>query len=159
MVYTKDNSLVVTCNCGCNAIMTVKVIDELVFISFASSDYYTYQSNFLYGIANKANVFIHNLLNRAYYLTSLCLTDGDMADFISAINLITVKDGGEICDNTGVIELSKDTDFPSLGFISLISHSNLYDILRGRVYRDYEIVFNKEQWENFKQYAKRKFIA
>lgn len=157
MVYSKDNSVIVTCGCGCDNVMTIRVIDDNVFISFSKSAFYIYQCNFMTALVSKIKGLVSNIANKAHCVEELVLSEEETKDFLQSIDAILVKPNGPKGENSGVLEFcTSDLKEYGVVWLSLISKADIYDICRGRTYKDYDIVFNKEQWEGFKKYVHRK---
>ena len=157
MIYTGDNSMIVACNCGCDNILTVKVSDAEVYLTCASSDFSTYQRTPWQIIKENFDMLMRSICRRKYFLSSMELSQKDIGDFLRAIDEIKVLPNGDKGKNEAVVSIEKD-DFEEFNIAWLCVYSKLspIQILRNKAFRAYDIVWNKEQWDKFKEYAHRK---
>ena len=159
MVCKGNNSFVVACNCGCDNSMIVKVIDDVVFISFASSDFSIKQNGIDYFI-DKIKQKIEEIYciknHKKFYLSGVIVNVEEKDLFLEAINSIKVNDGATKISNSAIFEIDKEDE--ALGFfcLNLINKTPLKESLKGRTYRAYDIAMNKQQWDGFVKYSNNK---
>lgn len=150
MVCVGKNSFIVSCSCGCDNTMIVKVLDDNVFISFAISEFYNKQFGIealIYNCKEKVKEIYCNLKHKKYYLKEIIIDSDEKEDLIKAFKSIEVEDGGDLCDIP--VKLTVDTTYLEEGTISiaLINKTPLKEILKGKTYCSFDISLNKKQWE------------
>lgn len=161
MVLIGKNCFAVSCSCGCDNTMIVKVLDDNVFISFASSEFSNKQfgiNSLTYNCKEKLKEIICHLTHKSYCLMEIILkVDEDKNDFIKALKSINVADGAETEDIPA--KLFVDTRFAKEDgtfSVILINKTPLNEILKGKTYHSFDIALNKTQWETFVKNVCRK---
>jgi hypothetical protein len=162
MVYTKIKdgkvlSFVVTCNCGCTNGIEFKVLDDCVFISSFSGDFYNKQNIFSY--MGKEYV-INTAKHKGIYLSDCCLDKEDIKDFLYAINNLYVdkKENSTPYTKGSYLSLYRDeiSDDIEIFGIALRPKMKLLNLLL-HDYRAYDVVYTFNEWKHFVNICNKKF--
>lgn len=133
----RENTFFISCNCGCGNALECKTIDNTIYISFLSGDFYIRQ-----GIFNNLGERFKMFFGK--HLLKDILVDKDdlicFRDFLLSIPC----DNDEVVENDSFIHIDYDKEFNTFG-IWLISTLKDKDILLGRIHRPYEIILNKKE--------------
>lgn len=160
MICIGDNCFTVSCDCGCDTTMIVKTMDDIVFISFSSSDFYNKQSGIntvIYKIKHKFNELLHKINKKEFCLTDIILGKNEKDKFLKAISSIKIVSGETKQINSGCIKIIKEkVGNDEITSIWLINKTSLKNIILGKTHRAYDICMNKEQWEKFVKYCNKK---
>ena len=165
MVYFKYNTIVITCSCGCDSGIHILEMDGCVYISAFSGMFYTEQNKFsFYAIRRRAEDIIKYLKGKPVYGIDVCLKKSDAEDFLNAITSLIVEDteeGKEKHDNYGYIRFEEEVmddieirDEDRFFFLSIIKKRNK-SVFNGHLYRMFDIVLTKKEWECFVKKCKK----
>lgn len=158
------NSFVVMCDCGCANGLEFKIIDDEIFVSSVSCDFYINQGIFCV-LKKKVRYIKDYLIRKPIYMCDCCMTKQDVLEFLDIINHIKFKnitDDSEhniINDSKISMYYKKDyNDFnASIYGIYIKPTMKLLQYLRGKEYRAYEIVYTKKEWQKFVHACNRYF--
>jgi len=160
MICIGDNSFTISCDCGCDTTMIVKTMDDMVFISFSSSDFYNKQSgmrSLLNHTKQKFTEILYKIRHKEYCLSDILLGKKEKERFLKALSSIKVNSGEQKQTNSGYIKVEKEKICnDEILSIWLINKTSLKNILLGKTHRAYDICMNKEQWETFVKYCYKK---
>lgn len=157
MIYTnikngKIKSFVVSCDCGCTNGLEFKVVDDSVFVSSFSGDFYLYQG--ITGIIkDKLKYLYKHLRHKQIYMADCCMSKDDIKDFLYAINNLVLDDTKDDCSykNDSKLCLYRERVIDDLYiygiYIKPILNTKKY--ILGKDYRAREIVYTKEEWKKF----------
>ena len=152
----RENTFFISCNCGCGNALECKTIDDIVYVSFLSGDFYIRQ-----GVFNNIRERFKMLFGK-HLLKDIIVDEKDLINFRDFL-LSVPCENDEIVDNDSFIHIDYEKEFGEFG-IWLISTLSDKDILLGRIHRPYEIALNKKERDilikkinyRLKQHNKRK---
>lgn len=91
ILTSKNNKeLIVTCNCGCEDSIHIKVEnisdDYFAFVSYMNGNFYTDQNNCFTTLKNKIKKIWSIIRNKDYYYSDIVLTKKEFEDFKQFLN-------------------------------------------------------------------------
>lgn len=157
MVLKGKNSFSISCNCGCGNTATFKVYDDVVVVSFLSSDFYNKQFSLTYSLDRKLKEILSIKYNKPFILSDIVISNEDLDDFISALESLKIEKDVENTKNTGFLYLdTNDMEECQCFELMLINKTSLIDSITLKTYRAYDIVLNKKSYEAFVKKCKQK---
>lgn len=147
---------VAVCICSCN-VLTVKSCGDYVSVSCYQSGWYEGQAGaFLKDVRKGLRC---KLNNRPYYAEECILSVEDMEDLVCLMGAFSVEEGGEaevnhsdlVAEYIPVSERYKDGEYA----VKIRSKLSVSEILAGKSYYMYEILYTKKEWEKVvRQFAR-----
>lgn len=166
MVYSNDNGLIVTCNCGCGTSMNFNLSYGIIYVDALESTFSTAQSKMRYRIVDKCKLMWTKFQNKPIYKHGIILTEEEFRDFLDALKKIVsnMEDADEADLNNcsdeekSAIHVTKMyiTDEITEYAIDLRIRLNAKNLLL-KEHRAYETYFTKNQLEKFISNIEAKF--
>lgn len=152
MLAKGKNYINLSCTCGCDNSLNIKVIDDSVFVTFTESTFYSKQISLKDIFVDKIKS-IHNKINKKKYLyNEVMMTKEDFNDFIIVLKEIrdNLKDNDNKIDNDAYLKVEPiiiDGELYEYA-IGVISKQNLKDTIFNE-HRMYDLEFNKKTLSRF----------
>ena len=152
-ILNKDGivtGIIVTCECCCGCI-EFKLYDEDITISYYGAEWYSAQG--LRPITNSINALKSKLKGEPYISAGCILSAEEMEDFINYAKMICIENDTEKEENNSHLSLEyisiENTYIKGCYDFQIRLDMSMLDIIRGKLYRSYEIVMNKQEWDFF----------
>jgi hypothetical protein len=150
VINKKLNEKVFTvgCSCGCDNGLVLKFFDGELYASTVSSDFYTFQNNFIYKIKDSLKEFLLVSNHKKNVLKEICIKEEDVQNLYLFLNEVYPYLKEDIdYKNISEVRLDKLTSY-SLDneyFIDIVGISkNMKDIFFNR-HRKFEIVLGQKE--------------
>lgn len=157
MVYSSVNEkgevqgIVVSCDCGCSNI-EFKTLGGDMFISAFGSDWYNYQG--LGAIRENPRRIFNKIRHKNNFLHGLVLKTYEVRQLIELGRKIKFEDDDDDSTYTNdshiILDyIDLDKEHPEFNQVELliVCDSSLWDMLRNKTFRGYEICLKKHEWE------------
>lgn len=136
-----DTERTFTCKCGCGESLLCQSLSDMISISILRGNFSFYQKN------DKIQMTVKALRHKN--LTEVILTDEQVEAFIEYIRVTAeaLLSSHNPFTNEGSIHIENWCDKECAVYVTSNMHKR--DLLRGKIYRVFEICFNKAQAEAF----------
>lgn len=168
MVYfnEKENSILITCNCGCGNSFKFSILDSVLYIDALASIFSAKQDRIKDRIKEKYNFIKKKIQKKPIYQDGIILDEDEFKEFLDKLKIIVDTMGEDKQDAS----ICQDEEKSAIHVIkmNIANEHILYDIdLRIRLntknlmlhqHRAYETYFSKEQMLNFIKNMEKKFF-
>lgn len=167
MVFSKENQVIVTCNCGCKEgyIFTNKY--GLIWVDTISSNFYTKQNSLYYKLKEKLERVLVLSKRKSVFLGEIILKEDEVKELLSLLKKLASEiDETEFDEDLQEYSKKKKSTLYLKNITDEFSEENEYtlefktpmtlkDILTSREYRSYDSDFTKEEILLFIKRAER----
>ena len=157
MIFSKENQIIITCNCGCQKGYTFINEFGCIWVTVTESNFYTKQNNFIQKIEEKTKNIIKLLNGRRIFLSEIIINEQELKELLELLKDIAPKINDEELDdedrknkNKSKIVLRDITDVYDSQrefTIRLITPITLKDILLNKEFRSYDTYLTKKETE------------
>lgn len=155
--FNKDNKLdsfTITCNCGCDDGMTVKVIDNRVYCSVISSSFSTEQGLFR-NFYNYMDNIKKKICHKKDFLMDVIMTEEDIKDLLWCMENLVFDEGNDKQPVNPIKTGFYHEDGTRLYGLYFIYKGSWKDIIRNKRYRGNEVILIEKNWEKWSDYLKK----
>ena len=142
----QDKKCFITCSCGCGDSVLFRA-DEELYISFLSNDFYRYQ-----GFGDRMRLTAQCLTGN-YTLVDILITEDDLESLAKFLDDVNITDSPDHKNDASMDVI--DTFMPDFGMeqlsINLTCNMSKKDLFCGKIYRCFDLTYNKEQTEDLRK--------
>lgn len=167
MLYKNNDSILLTCPCGCGLTYNFKYSFSVIYVECLSSVFYAKQDNIKYKIEDKCKKLYKRIRKKPIYLNEIPLQKEEFWSFIDALTGLVEGMSDEENDDTKCCEVDKENSSLVVTKYKFDNSDMLYDVclkckqntkdLLFHEHRAYDTCFTKKQLQKFLNNVNIKF--